>query len=44
MDAYGKAKTQYAKLLEEDVKPSFKKFDKDGSGKIDKDELRELSK
>jgi len=38
------AKTQYTKLLEEDVKPAFKKFDKDGSGSIDKAELKELSK
>jgi len=31
-------------VLEDDVKPAFAKFDKDGSGAIDKDELAELSK
>jgi len=30
--------------LEEDVKPAFQKFDKDGSGAIDKNELGQLSK
>lgn len=38
------AKAYYAKLVEEDVKPAFAKFDKDGSGAIDRNELGELMK
>ena len=39
-ESYEEAKTQYTKLLEEDVKPAFKQFDRDFSGFIDKDELK----
>jgi len=35
---------KFQKVLEEDVKPAFNKFDKDGSGAIDKVELGQLSK
>ena len=35
---------RYNKVLDEDVTPAFNKFDKDGSGAIDKQELGELSK
>jgi len=42
--SYAEANTEYAKLLEDDVKPAFKEFDVDGSGFINKDELRQLSK
>jgi len=38
--SYAESKTLYAKLLEDDVKPAFKEFDKDGSGSIDKTELK----
>lgn len=44
VSSYEEAKTQYTNLLEEDVKPAFKQFDKDGSGSIDKSQLGELSK
>jgi Ca2+-binding EF-hand superfamily protein len=42
--AFEEASTQYDQLYESDVKPAFAEFDKDGSGAIDKAELRELSK
>jgi Ca2+-binding EF-hand superfamily protein len=29
----------HSRILEEDVKPAFKKFDRDGNGFIDKGEL-----
>jgi len=35
-------KEQYAEVLKNDVKPAFAKFDKDGSGAIDKTELSQL--
>jgi hypothetical protein len=41
---YAEANTQYEKLMEDDVKPAFQKFDKDGSGAISKSELKELTK
>lgn len=34
----------YDKINEEDVKPAFNQFDKDGSGAIDREELQELTK
>lgn len=42
--AFAEASAQYEKLFNDDVKPAFAKFDKDGSGAIDKAELKELSK
>jgi Ca2+-binding EF-hand superfamily protein len=34
----------YEEIYEKDLKIAFNKFDKDGSGAIDKDELADLSK
>ena len=39
-----KATEKYDEKYENDLKVAFNKFDKDGSGAIDKDELAELSK
>ena len=44
VNSYYEAMNQYANLLEEDVRPAFKQFDKDDSGSIDKSQLGELSK
>jgi len=43
-DILASCNERYTKVLEEDVKPAFNKFDKDGSGAIDKAELGQLSK
>jgi hypothetical protein len=42
--AYNQSVEAYNKKLEEDVRPAFSKFDKDGSGAIDKQELQALMK
>jgi Ca2+-binding EF-hand superfamily protein len=42
--SFDQAKSQYAKIYEDEVKKAFKKFDKDGNGRIDKEELEDLSK
>jgi len=41
--AINKLKEAYEKKTEGDVRPEFNKFDTDGSGSIDKGELRALS-
>ena len=43
-DALGWAKAEHAAKRNDDVKKAFTKFDTDGSGNIDKDELTNLSK
>jgi len=42
--AYEWAAARHIALFKEEVEPAFKKFDKDGSGSIDKEELAALSK
>lgn len=42
--AFDQSVALYKKKLEEDVTPAFKKFDKDGSGAIDRNELQSLMK
>jgi hypothetical protein len=43
LNAVNWSKRQYDKVMANDVMPAFKKFDKDGSGEIDREELGELS-
>jgi len=42
--AFTEASATYDQLFNDDVKPAFALFDKDGSGAIDKNELQDLSK
>lgn len=42
--AYDQSVALFVKKLEEDVRPAFQKFDKDGSGAIDRGELQALMK
>jgi hypothetical protein len=44
VDCFNLAKGRYDELVETEVKPAFNKFDKDGSGAIDREELGQLSK
>ena len=43
LEAYKLAKTEYDRLFNDEVKAKFAKYDTDGSGAIDKEELGKLS-